>query len=103
ILHNDGVIRRVCFFAISRSESLSLRQTVVSGVFGRMRFLLTVVSLVAVGRIWASESAPSRAFLERFCFECHDADMAKGGLDLTALKFDTNDPKIFSKWATIHD
>ena len=33
--------------------------------------------------------------------ECHDADDSKGGLDLTALKFDLNDPKLFSKWVTI--
>jgi len=42
-------------------------------------------------------------FLKTHCFECHDADDAKGGLDLTALKFDLATPATFGKWVTIHD
>lgn len=35
------------------------------------------------------------AFLEKHCFECHDADVKKGGLDLTALTLNLNDPQNF--------
>jgi len=51
----------------------------------------------------ADATPPGRAFLEKHCFDCHDPDNAKGGLDLTALKFDTKDQKIFAKWVTVHD
>ena len=52
----------------------------------------------------ASElTVPDRAFVEKNCFECHDTDNAKGGLDLTALKFDLQAPKLFAQWVKIHD
>jgi hypothetical protein len=47
--------------------------------------------------------ADSRAFLKNHCFECHDADTKKGGLDLTSLKPDPADPQDFAEWVTIHD
>ena len=37
------------------------------------------------------------------CVDCHDAETKKGGLDLTALPFDTKDPKAFETWVKIHD
>jgi hypothetical protein len=43
------------------------------------------------------------AFLESHCFECHDAETMKGGLNLTALKPDPADPQAFAEWVTIHD
>jgi hypothetical protein len=49
------------------------------------------------------ESAPSKAFIERHCVECHDAENAKGGLDLTALRLQPADPKNFAAWVKIHD
>jgi hypothetical protein len=42
-------------------------------------------------------------FLQRHCFECHDADTKKGELDLTALQFEVENPTNFSKWVLIHD
>ena len=42
-------------------------------------------------------------FLEKNCVECHDADTKKGGLDMTALKSDLQDPKAFATWVKIHD
>src|SRR4051794_22470588 len=77
------------------------------GDVGRMRVsrqIALIFSLaVCAGGFGSELAAPSHAFLERYCFECHDADSAKGGLDLTALKFDTSDPKVFSKWVKVHD
>jgi cytochrome c553 len=56
-------------------------------------FLLPLISLHA--------ELP-RAFLDRHCVECHDADAKKGNLDLTALS-----PKLegdtFAEWVKVHD
>ncbi len=43
---------------------------------------------------------PIAAFVEKHCLDCHDADTAKGGLDLTALPLE---PKVFDTWAKVHD
>ena len=61
--------------------------------------------LAAVAASLAAAETPhaSRQFLEKHCFECHDAEVKKGGLDLTALKFDFANSTNFSKWVTIHD
>jgi mono/diheme cytochrome c family protein len=45
----------------------------------------------------------SRVFVEKHCVECHDADTKKGGLDLTALKFDPANATNFSRWVLVHD
>lgn len=42
-------------------------------------------------------------FLKQYCVECHDADMKKGGLDLTALKFEPEISTNFSKWVLVYD
>jgi hypothetical protein len=47
--------------------------------------------------------AAQREFLQENCVGCHDATAHKGGLDLTALKFDTDDPVNFARWVGIHD
>lgn len=66
-----------------------------------VRFCLPFAVAASVA---AGERAPSvGAFLDQHCFECHDAEMKKGGLDLTALKFDLANPANFSQWVTVHD
>lgn len=42
-------------------------------------------------------------FLQKHCFECHDADVKKGGLDLTALRLNPAEATNFSLWVTVHD
>ena len=51
----------------------------------------------------APVSAGWQTFIETRCAECHDDDAKKGGLDLTALKFDPADPNNFSAWVKVHD
>jgi len=46
---------------------------------------------------------PVRQFVEKNCVECHDTDTKKGGLDLTALKFDPANLTNFSRWVLVHD
>ena len=48
----------------------------------------------------ASLAAEPRAFMEKHCFECHDSETKKGGLDLTMLRYDTAKPE---KWVRLHD
>lgn len=43
------------------------------------------------------------AFFSKHCFECHDSDSHKGGLDLTRLNTDWNDRKVAGIWEHIHD
>jgi hypothetical protein len=51
----------------------------------------------------ATLPANGREFVENHCFECHDAEVKKGGLDLTALKFDPANSTNFSTWVLVHD
>lgn len=44
-----------------------------------------------------------RPFLETHCSECHDAETKKGGLDLTALKFEPASSENFARWVTVFD
>ena len=57
---------------------------------------LLLLSLFAVAPL----AAEPRAFLEKHCFECHDAETKKGGLDLTTLRYDAAKPE---KWIQVHD
>ena len=65
----------------------------------RIPFVLFVLSVPA----FAATPKAVTSFLEQHCFECHDADVKKGGLDLTSLKFDLKDPQLFEKWVKVHD
>ena len=47
--------------------------------------------------------AGDRAFVEGHCFECHDTETKKGGLDLSALKFNPSDSTNFAAWVLVHD
>src|SRR4051794_2942127 len=58
---------------------------------------------VASASLGATLPPNDRQFLEKHCFECHDGDLKKGGLDLTALKFDPANSTNFSEWVLIHD
>ena len=63
-----------------------------------MRFVL--LSLL----ISLSAQANPAAFLEQHCVKCHDAEVQKGNLDLTALKSDDlADAEKFARWVKIHD
>lgn len=42
-------------------------------------------------------------FLETHCYECHDDAIQKGGLDLSSLEMDWDDPAALESWIAIHD
>ncbi|MEI6232407.1 MAG: DUF1592 domain-containing protein [Planctomycetota bacterium] len=64
--------------------------------------LALTISTLAVN-VFCADAATTRAFLSAHCFECHDADTHKGGLDLTALKSNLSDMATFETWVKIHD
>ncbi len=51
----------------------------------------------------AEPPGPSQAFLREHCFACHAGATRSGGLDLTTLRFDPDDPTSFAAWVKIHD
>lgn len=44
-----------------------------------------------------------KGFLEKHCYDCHDADMKEGGLDLDALDRDLDNPATLAEWVLLHD
>jgi len=64
-----------------------------------MRLLIAL--LLAVGCAKSAEFP--LAFLEGHCFDCHDGDAKKGGLDLTVLPADFTDAAAFATWVKVHD
>jgi hypothetical protein len=63
----------------------------------------SILLAVAASSMAAALPASNRQFVEKHCFECHDAEVKKGGLDLTALKFDPANSTNFSTWVLVHD
>jgi hypothetical protein len=67
--------------------------------------LCAELGVLTAAQLPASAELPraARSFIESHCLDCHDAESKKGNLDLTALRFDTGDPKVFAAWVTVHD
>lgn len=60
-----------------------------------------MASLWLAGPCLSAVPEPIAAFLYRNCLECHDGEVTKGGLDLTAVPFDVENPDNFLKWQRI--
>ena len=60
-----------------------------------MRFPLSI--LLSLATVAAAEP---RAFLEKHCYECHDKETKKGGLDLTSLG---SEKQQLDRWIKVHD
>ena len=61
------------------------------------------IAVSAWSPIQAMPPTAVTAFLQKHCVECHDADVKKGGLDVSALKFNLADPAEFGTWVKMHD
>jgi hypothetical protein len=66
-----------------------------------LRFVFSALFAFLCGDSFAA--VPVAAFLEQHCVECHDADVKKGGLDLTSLNFDKLDPASLKPWQHIFE
>ena len=60
-----------------------------------MRFLLSIILTLA-----AVVAEEPRVFLEKHCYECHDKETKKGGLDLESLD---SEKQQLDRWIKIHD
>ena len=58
---------------------------------------------ILASTVSAAPLPPVTPFLERYCTECHDGDVKKGGLDLTALSFKPEDLQNFDRWVKLYD
>lgn len=68
--------------------------------FATRLFLGLLLALPATSN---SEVDRVEAFLAQHCFECHDADAKKGGLDLSALGWKDDNPETFERWVGVFD
>lgn len=66
-----------------------------------LRFVLFALFVFLCGHSFAA--VPVAAFLEQHCVECHDADVKKGGLDLSDLTFDSHDAASLNDWQHIFE
>jgi hypothetical protein len=74
-----------------------MRRIISQLIFPSLAFLLA-------GRLSASDlPRTARAFIEKNCSECHDADVNKAGLNLVELPFDPANSTNFTKWVLIYD
>ena len=70
----------------------------------RLHWLVALCVTLAASRASAGALRPDLGkFVEKQCFECHDADTKKGNLDLTSLKLELTNAPNFSAWTSIHD
>src|SRR6266853_6735930 len=69
----------------------------VHGLVALGTILVAPVSLCQAG------NGEVRAFVQKHCVECHDAESRKGGLELANLKFDLADPVNFATWVKVND
>ena len=66
------------------------------------RSLLAAAMLAALP--WRTIAAPKpTAFLENYCYDCHDADVKKGGLDLDGMSFRPEGAVNRRDWLRVYD
>lgn len=68
-----------------------------------LRSLFISSSLVLIVAAQIVSAADTRGFIEQHCFDCHDAESKKGGLDLSALALKLDDRANFAAWVKVHD
>jgi hypothetical protein len=69
----------------------------------RSTVFLTSLSLQLLALAAAAEPASLRPFLARHCVECHDADTAKGGVDLESLEYRPEQRSNARVWEQVFD
>jgi hypothetical protein len=70
----------------------------------RLHRLILILALGMSAALGArARSVEPRPFLEKYCFECHDADTTKGGLNLEGLRLALTNADTFAEWVKVHD
>jgi hypothetical protein len=67
-----------------------------------MKHLLKFSAAILSLGCFLSAAEPT-AFFEQHCIECHDGDTMKGGLDLSSLALQLDEPANFETWVKVHD
>jgi hypothetical protein len=67
-----------------------------------MRHKIMLMILCALILCSPAQATPT-AFFEKYCYQCHDATLKKGGLNLTALKVEPSNPDNFGRWLKVHN
>jgi mono/diheme cytochrome c family protein len=80
-----------------------MTSSVIAQRFNHSKAIVSLCFAAAAPVLAADLPPAGRQFLDKYCFECHDTDVKKGGLDLTALKLDLLNSTNFSKWVLVHD
>jgi mono/diheme cytochrome c family protein len=72
--------------------------------FRVLAVVLTACAPLAAAQSSAAAPVPAalQPFIKAHCTECHDADVTKGGLDLTALPYG-GDPRSHERWVRVFD
>ena len=65
--------------------------------------LLALLTIAFGHSVCAAMPEKLAPLIKQSCFDCHDKETAKGGLDLTALRFDLKDHATRDRWVRIHD
>src|SRR5947209_7783872 len=69
----------------------------------RAYWFWTMVFVLVSLRIGLAGTNELHTFVKKNCFQCHDADTKKGGLDLTALPLDLKSRALFARWVKVDD
>ena len=76
---------------------------------GNLRHLASLLLLVGLFECLAGPAAAAdplakvRPMFDEHCYDCHDADAKKGGLDLEALKWKLDDAETLQQWTKVFD
>ncbi len=65
--------------------------------------LFALLLLILPATVTAFDDKPLHGFFNTHCYECHDDNDSKGGLDLYNLSTDLSDPGAMQKWVRIFD
>lgn len=84
-----------------RCRRLPSTSVLTRTLFARLAILCSAATIVAVSHVAAAPKL--QPFLQKHCLECHDAEMKKGGLDLSALNFDLANRTNFAQWVKAFD
>ena len=64
---------------------------------------LLFLTVLSAANLAAAPPASLRPFLQAHCYDCHDAEVQKGGLDLESLAAESGDAQTLATWTLVHD
>lgn len=67
--------------------------------------IVLLIMLTALAPLAYSQTSHKNlnSFIQKYCSDCHDSEMAEGGLDFEKLKYSLTDEGNFAKWESVYD